>query len=131
MVNDYLRDFGREALKLARDGVKFRWTTIFVSNLSFICDFPAKSFITSEKDNTGYFGSTKCETKGTLYNLNVNNLNPSQVTFPQLNAFPRTDQCFRGKLLPEHHHGVILLEKPDIDLISGIWSHAFNRPGGS
>ncbi|KZS05360.1 Uncharacterized protein APZ42_031469 [Daphnia magna] len=120
MVNDYLRDFVEEALQLELEGVAFRGTTIFVSVVAFICDLPAKSFITRVKGHTGHYSCTKCKTKGTLYNPNVNNPNSSRVTFPQLNALPRTDHSFRNKLQPEHHKGVTILEELDIDLISGI-----------
>ncbi|KZS10320.1 Uncharacterized protein APZ42_025240 [Daphnia magna] len=120
-VNDYLRDFITEAILLESDGVVFRESKIKVSVSAFICDLPARSFITKVQSHNAYFGCPKCETKGSFYNPMVNNARSRRVTYPQLDALPRTDQSFRNKSQPEHHHEEnSLLEELNLDLGSHV-----------
>ena len=101
-----MRDFVKEAIELEREGVVFRDSQISVSFAGFICDLPAKAFIAC--------------LKGVSYNPNVSNPNSGRLTFPHMNALPRTDQSFRDKAQPEHHHGRSLLEKLNVDMVDSV-----------
>ncbi len=99
-ANDYLIDFVTEAKELETNGIEFRDSKILVTFPAFICDFPARTFVLCTKGHMGYFGCGKCETEGSQYNPNVNNPKSGRVTFPQLNALPRTNESFRDQSQP-------------------------------
>ena len=119
-ANDYLRPFVDQALELESDGVMFRECKVSPSIAAFICDFPARAFITCVKSHCAYYGCPRCETKGSHFNPNVNNAKSGRVTYPQRNALPRTDESFRDQTQEEHHHCVSILEDLHIDMVFTI-----------
>jgi len=78
---------------------------------SFICDVPAKSFITYTKGHSGYYACSKCTVKGEYYR--------DRVIYPYLtNCDSRTDHDFRLKLQQSHHVGTSNLESiPNINMV--------------
>lgn len=54
------------------------------------------------KGPTGYYGCGRCTTEGVYCN--------NRICFPELNAKLRTDENFRERQQPEHHHNISLLE---------------------
>lgn len=54
------------------------------------------------KGPTGYYGCHRCLTVGEYHH--------NRICFPELNAPLRTDQNFKSRLQPEHHHNSSLLE---------------------
>ena len=121
-ANEYLKDFIDEAVQLETEGIVFRDSNIAVSVSALICDLPARSFVTQVKSHTAYYGCSKCETKSSYYNPSVNNPRSGRVTYPQLDALPRTDQSFKNRSQPEHHNpgDRPLLEKLKLGLVSGV-----------
>ena len=98
----------------------FRECKVSLSIAAFICDFLARAFITCVKSHCAYYGCPRCETKGSHFIPNVNNAKSGRVTYPQLNALPRTDESFRDQSQEEHHHCVSILEDLHIDMIFTI-----------
>ena len=56
IANDYLRPFVTEALQLHTVGFKINNSVVCVTIDAFICDAPARAFITCIKSHTGYYG---------------------------------------------------------------------------
>lgn len=64
-VNVYLRDFVEEVITLTTtDGITINDHVYPFKINAFICDIPAKSFITFTKGHSGYYSCTKCTAKG-------------------------------------------------------------------
>jgi len=63
-VNEYLSDFVKEAIELVNDGFVFQGRIVPFTIKDFICDAPAKSFITYCKGHSGFYSCTKCTQKG-------------------------------------------------------------------
>jgi len=54
-ANDFLKDFVIEAAQLIQNGFMYREHILSFIIKSFICDVPAKSFITYTKSHTDFF----------------------------------------------------------------------------
>lgn len=63
-ANEYLSNFVKEAIELVNDGFVFQGRVLPFTIKSFICDAPAKSFITYCKNHSGFYSCTKCIQKG-------------------------------------------------------------------
>lgn len=75
-----------------------------------VCDVPARAFIRAVKGHTASYGCGKCIQSG----LRIG----SRMTFPEVNARLRTDQCFRDSFDEDHHHGVSPLSQLPIDMVT-------------
>lgn len=93
---------------------------MYVAIVSFVCDAPARSYITCVKGHTSYFGCSKCETKDEFFNPNVNHRMGGRVTYPQLDALLRTNDSFRNRLQSDHNTGDSILERLNIDMIHSV-----------
>ncbi|KAJ8963598.1 hypothetical protein NQ314_005497 [Rhamnusium bicolor] len=113
-ANLFLRNFVEEAIKLTESGIIVNSHKYPFQIKSFICDVPAKAFITITKGHSGYFSCSKCNIEGIYYN--------NRVCFPNLeNLRLRTDFEFRSKLQEEHHLGTSILESiPNLDMINSF-----------
>ncbi|KZS07279.1 Uncharacterized protein APZ42_029039 [Daphnia magna] len=85
---------------------------------AILCDAPARSFLTSVKGHTAYFGCPKCETKR-KYAKNPN-FKKGRVTFPTSNARLRNNHSFRIRRQAEHHKGRSMLEDLNLDMVLNI-----------
>lgn len=106
-INDYLRYFCNDILKLKDEGIQLYGKTVLV-NLSGLCsDTPATTYVLNIKTHNAYFGCRKCITEGKYVRSVITH--PTQartagrVTFPELNAPLRTDHSFRTRLQEQHH----------------------------
>lgn len=77
---------------------------------SVVCDAPARSYIKAIKSHTGYSGCDKCIQSGLYIN--------HSMTFPDMNAAPRTDELFKCHSDEDHHVG----HSPFTDLNIGMVS---------
>jgi len=109
-ANDFLSDFTVEAIKLSEEGFTYDNQNIPFAIKAFICDAPAKSFITYCKSHTGFFSCTKCMQKGKYIK--------GRVCYPNINSNKRTDENFRNKVQVQHHIGTSILENiPSVDMV--------------
>ena len=109
-VNLFLSDFTREMLSLQETGMLYDDKVIQITIDAFICDAPAKAFITSIKSHSGYFGCSKCIEEGDHL---------GSVVFLNEHAPLRTNESFRRRTQEDHHHQVrSILENLPIDMIS-------------
>lgn len=110
-ANVFLKDFTDEAIILTAHGITINDYTYPFKINAFICDVPAKSFITLTKGHSGYYSCPKCTAKGEYIH--------NRVCYPYLNSFPlRTNNDFRLKLQTDHHTGTSILESiPTIDMV--------------
>lgn len=96
---DFVADFKDLHIKLGSEKVKIG---------AFVCDAPARSYITGIKNHTGYYGCAKCTTKGKYVD--------NRVVFPQIDAAPRTDSGFRSCDQASHQNEQTLLLKLPMDM---------------
>ncbi|KYQ51475.1 hypothetical protein ALC60_09420 [Trachymyrmex zeteki] len=111
-ANVFLQPFTEEAKNLTLHGIKIKDHIYSFKIRSFICDVPAKTFITYTKGHSGYYSCSKCTVKGEYY--------CDRVIYPYLNKCNlRTDNDFRLKLQEDHHTGTSILESiPNINMVS-------------
>ncbi|XP_073729979.1 uncharacterized protein [Misgurnus anguillicaudatus] len=110
-LDEYLQDFISEINELA-NGFEFEGVKLQLQLSSMVCDAPARAFLKNVKGHTGYHGCEKCTQEG-LYLEN-------RVTFPRNDMPLRTDESFRNKTDPDHHHGTSPLEQTSLDMVSGF-----------
>uniref|UniRef100_A0A1Y1KCD2 DUF4218 domain-containing protein n=1 Tax=Photinus pyralis TaxID=7054 RepID=A0A1Y1KCD2_PHOPY len=113
-ANMLLNDFINEAVSLSANGFSYKDYVYPFSINSFICDAPAKSFVTFTKGHTGYNSCSKCHIEGEYTN--------NRIHFSETNALRnRTDCEFRSKLDDDHHSGTSLIESvPSFDMVKDI-----------
>ncbi|KAJ8915365.1 hypothetical protein NQ315_008252 [Exocentrus adspersus] len=109
-ANCFLEDF----VKDVSDALSLTNKHYSVKICAFVCDAPAKSFITYTKGHSGYSSCTKCYIEGD----NINR----RVCFPHCNnPRIRTDAEFRAKLQEDHHNGTSILQNiPNLDMVTNF-----------
>jgi len=111
-VNEFLQDFVDEAIELTKSGFSQDGRSAQIIIKGFICDAPARAFITCIKSHTGYYGCGKCSAKGKHLE--------NRVVLLKSDAELRTDTSFRSKIQPQHHTGFSILEKLPVDMVRGF-----------
>jgi len=109
-VNDFLRYFEEDTLQVIHNGIIINKQKILVEINCFICDVPARSFITCTIGHNGYYGCHQCIQKG----KSVKN----HLTYPEVSSPLRTDASFRTRQQEAHHTGTSILEKLNIGMVS-------------
>jgi len=102
--NLFLKRTMEEADKLARDGLLWKGNRIFIFVKAFICDAPARAWVTCTKSHSSKLhGCSKCNGFGS----NIGDL--------------RTNLSFREKLDGLHHHGPTVIEILEyLDIIAAL-----------
>lgn len=113
-ANIFLKDLVDDINNLISSGIYFNTKLYSIKIKGFICDAPAKSYITCTKGHSGYYSCTKCYEKGTRINDRTCFLNIDNLTL-------RSDSEFRSKHQPHHHVGTSILESIlNIDMIRDV-----------
>lgn len=107
----FLKEFVEEAQNLQETGINFNGKNISFKIACYICDAPARAYICCIKNHTGYYGCSKCETRGEYR---------GSVVFPELNARMRTAESFKNQTQKDHHTGVSPLLALNDDLVSDV-----------
>ncbi|KYM97711.1 hypothetical protein ALC62_11613 [Cyphomyrmex costatus] len=110
-ANVFLTDLVNDINNLICNGIYYNTKLYSIKVKAFICDAPAKSFITYTKGHTGYCSCTKCYEPGIFIN--------DRICFPNVdNLTLRCDAEFRQKHQKNHHVGTTILESIlDFDMI--------------
>ncbi|EFN76345.1 hypothetical protein EAI_06447, partial [Harpegnathos saltator] len=110
-ANVFLTDLVNDINNAVCNNIYYNTKKYFIKVKAFICDAPAKSFITSIKGHSGYYSCTKCNEPGEFIN--------NRICFPNINNLTlRSDNEFRRKHQEEHHIGTTILESiVDFDMI--------------
>ncbi|KAJ8928081.1 hypothetical protein NQ314_019379 [Rhamnusium bicolor] len=114
-ANDFLETCVLDIIDHINNGIDIHGQNYAVKLNSFICDVPAKSFITYTKGHSGYASCTKCKTEGDYI--------ANRICFPESidNLNLRTDQDYRSKVQESHHHGTSILENiPGINMVDSF-----------
>lgn len=101
-----------EEMKQLNGNYIFRDKSIKINIRAFICDAPARCYITGTKSHNAYFGCNKCVQEGKYINF--------RMTFPENNAELRTNASFRQRLDENYHLYKSPLEDLDINMINQI-----------
>lgn len=108
-VNCYLEEFVSEAINLFEKGIYFNNKKINFIIEAFVCDAPARAFVTNIKYHTGYYSCGKCSAKGKIVD--------DRVVLIKVDATLRTDSNFRSRQQPQHHNGYSIIEKLPVDMV--------------
>ena len=111
-TNEFLKQTVDDIEELTTTGIQLEDRTIAVTLECFICDAPARSFVTYTKGHCGYFPCIRCNVKGESYH--------SRTVFTELTSVPRTDETFRRQSNSQHHHGRSELERLQIDMVKSF-----------
>lgn len=111
-VDEFLKPFVQSANELYKNGIEVENKIVSFKISAFICDAPARAFISGIKNHNGYFACGKCTTKG------VRKLN--RLTFPEVNAPLRTNQSVRDQDQLSHHNRSTILAQLPVDLVQDI-----------
>lgn len=113
-VNEFLRRFVDEAVKLVNEGVKYKEKWYKVRIHALVCDAPAKAYILQVTHHTGYSSCTKCMIHGDYVD--------KTVTFIGECPHKRTDEAFENhKYDLDYQSGTTcLVEIPFLGLVSNV-----------
>lgn len=111
-VDDYLSEFIEEVGQLYNAGVEEGGVIVPFKISSFICDAPARAYITQIKGHSGFYACSKCTLKGDHIE--------KRLVFLESDAELRTNESFRRRVQPKHHIGLSPLEKLPLDLVVTI-----------
>ena len=111
-VNSHLAEFVDEINYLQRNGIEISGNHFHVTLKCFICDTPARAFL---KSTVGHCERNACE-RCTVEGIRLE----GRTVFPSVVAEERTDQLFRGRNQPDHHHEITPLLRivPCLNMVS-------------
>lgn len=103
-INSFIFDFVEELKVIEQNGVKVTPSCIIkpLTIRAFICDTPARSFVTGCLGHGSYFGCSKCDQEGD-YHYN-------KVVYQPVRGNTRTDTTFSNREQPQHHQTKFLNE---------------------
>ncbi|ODN01297.1 hypothetical protein Ocin01_05388 [Orchesella cincta] len=111
-IHEYLKDFVEESCLLYKNGISYSGETVNFKICAFICDAPARAYITQIKSHTGYFGCGKCTVKGKYVD--------QRVALLKTTCELRTDASFRERKQQKHHNGNSILKDLPIDMVNSF-----------
>lgn len=109
--NDYLIDFIKEVKILQENGIEIGGRRLNFQIKAFICDAPARAFITCSKYHSGFSACSKCKQIGERYE--------NRTVFSNKLETLRSDEEF-GDLEDEHYRGTTILRELNIGLVSSV-----------
>ena len=105
---DYLTPFLAEVKDILREGITYCDKMYAVKLLCFICDAPARAFVKSIIQHTGYSSCERCTSKGVW---------ARKVVHPDLSAPLRSNETFRSMEDAHHHKGLSPLLELKLDMV--------------
>ena len=115
-TNEYLGPLVREYNFLKRDGVVYNGSKIDIAISGFVCDAPARSFLTGTAGHTAKEACPKCTTVGTY--VVAPGKKKGRETYPDMDAALRTHESFITRQHSNHHRISSILEDIGIDLVN-------------
>lgn len=116
-INSFIFDFAEELKIIEENGVKVTPASIIkpLKIRAFICDTPARSFVTGCMGHGSYFGCSKCDQEGDYHN--------NKVVYQPVRGNNRTDISFSNREQPQHHqpkflNDPTLLESMQIGMVT-------------
>lgn len=110
----FISDFVEDYVTFCSEPQQIDGKKISLSLRCIVMDAPAKSFLLKIKGHAGYYSCTRCITKGSYMD--------NKIVFPNVNDTLRSNESFRTRSQPEHHHQLheIQLEKLNINIVDQI-----------
>ena len=93
------------------DGFLYHDETVHIELSGFVCDGPARAYITYTKTHNGYSSCTKCVDEGEW---------DGRIVFLNENATLRSNRSFRNRSHEDHHTGTSILENLPIDMVQSF-----------
>ncbi|KAK4877587.1 hypothetical protein RN001_010093 [Aquatica leii] len=109
-VNQYLEDFVQEMKTLFKNGILIKNNAYDIKIRSFVCDAPARAYITCTKGHNAYFGCGKCCQEGVYLE--------NRVIFPETNSKLRTDTDFLNQVEEDHHRSTSILTELGVGMVT-------------
>lgn len=110
--NEFLTDFVAEVKQLQTSGFDYQGQKIGFEIKGFICDSPARAFITCTKYHAGYSSCGKCTQVGERYQ--------NRTVFSSKLASKRTGDSFSNQVDEDHHRGTTILSELKLDLVQKV-----------
>ncbi len=110
-ANDFLLEFTIEMTELYDSGFFYNEDVCHIEIFGFVCDAPARAFITFTKTHSGYASCSKCIEEGEW---------DGRIIFLKEDAALRDDTSFRSKCQEDYHTGTSVLEKLPIDMVKSF-----------
>ncbi|KAF4520588.1 hypothetical protein B566_EDAN005999 [Ephemera danica] len=109
--SEYLAEYVKEISHLKTYGLQTEFFFFNIHVHSYVCDAPARAFITNTKGHNAYHGCYKCEVEGEYIQ--------NRVVFDEMDARRRTDESFKNKSDSDFHNGdTPLTDIPGINMIT-------------
>lgn len=120
-VDDFLSDFVQEMSYLLQNGVRVTPRKILkpISVRTYICDAPARAFITGTLSHTSNVGCGKCDQRC------HRTVGTNKRVYSSVRCEPRTDHTFKERLhryhhQPEHRNNRTMLEHIGTNMVSQV-----------
>lgn len=94
-IQIFFKDFAPELDELLDNGIEVDGQIYDVEVNCFVCDLPAKAYVRGTVGHGGYFSCERCVQRGKW---------EGRMTFPEMDAAPRTDESFLMYDDPNHHN---------------------------
>ena len=107
-ANVFLSEFVLEMHDLYETGMFYNGEVIDIGISGFVCDAPARAYITFTKGHSGYSSCTKCVSEGDY---------DGRMIFLDDDSPLRTDTSFRNREDEDHHTGRSILQDLPIDMV--------------
>lgn len=123
--NTFLQGMVDELKILIDDGFSFAGHQFKISRIIFVCDSPARAFITGVKYHSGYSSCPKCVTVGETA-VSANEIRrliapKGRRVFPCTAAARRTNESFRERHDEDHHNYYSCIEElPIVDMVLDV-----------
>ena len=108
---DFLNEFIQDFNELKRSGLEYNGSNIKFDISVIVCDAPARSFIKSAKQHSGYSSCERCTQRGVW---------DGRMTFSDIGASLRTNVSFDEMADDAHHLGPTPLSGNGIGLVTQV-----------
>lgn len=106
-INSFLHDFTTEIKELTNTGILYKDKIIRVIVRAFICDAPARSFVTGCVGHNAFHGCSKC--------LQIGSKIENVIVYSDTPGEKRTDEMFKNRTCPEHHSKIFRNRASDLE----------------
>ena len=113
---DFLNEFIQDFNELKRSGLEYNGSNIKFDISLIVCDAPARSFIKSTKQHSGYSSCERCTQRGG----GGGGVWDGRMTFPDLGATLRTNVSFDEMTDDAHHLGPTPFSGNGIGLVTQV-----------
>lgn len=106
-INSFLHDLIIELKELFASGISYENKNIAVVVRAFICDAPARAFVTGCVGHNAFHGCSRC--------LQVGRKVEHVTVYSDIPGERRTDDMFKSRMCPDHHSVMFRINATDLE----------------